>query len=261
MAERQELSSLQSTRTSESSTCREGDWFNDESTPIDDLYQRADDSLHSFHSDCGGMLVALDSFQTAAGGGKGPGMMAKAVIATVIATIADLESSGLPTLPCHRLPGLEVAQHALKHEESRRAWILWQSLSEELLVMIRDVENYFADANYCASLPQQVEEYVHTVSIRSETRVIDLRKLSTVVSYNTIALLESASEFHSALYRIKTRTLEAVSVLETLHKPAKLKRVKELGSAASKIQAYDPLLVLEHFESGIRDFLMEVRDC
>ena len=226
---------------------------------LDALYMEADTTLKAFQRDCGTMLIAIDTFETVAGGHKGvPGAVARALTATLIAVIADLESSGLPTRPTHMLPGLEVARFALTHSESKRAWVLWDSLAGELLVMLKELERYFPQANSCAKLPGIVDAYIHHLSKNADMRVIDIRKITTVVCFNKTALLQSAGDFHGAVHRIKSILAEALTVLESLHNPVRLKRVKELGSAAAKIQAFDPLLVLDHFQSGIKDFLKDI---
>ena len=226
---------------------------------LDSLYQHADLAILTFHKECGTMLVAIDTFETVAGGMKGvPGSMSKALITTLIAVIGDLESSGLPTRLSGRLPGLEVAQFALTHDESRRAWILWENLSGEMIEMIAEVERYFPHANECAGVMLATEAIIEKLTAHTDIRVIDLRKLMMVITYNNDALVQAAAEFHGAIARIKGIVLEAVAVLEALHKPKFLKRMKELGSAAAKIQAFDPLLVMDHFESGIKEILRGV---
>ena len=226
---------------------------------LDALYMEADTTLKAFQRDCGTMLIAIDTFETVAGGHKGvPGAVARALTATLIAVIADLDSSGLPARPTRVLPGLEVARFGLTHSESKRAWVLWDSLAGELLVMLKEVERYFPQACNCAKLPVIVDAYLHHLSKNADMRVIDIRKISAVVAFNKTALLQSAGEFHNAVHRLKSILAEALTVLEALHNPARLKRLKELGSAAAKIQAFDPLLVLDHFQSGIKDFLKDV---
>lgn len=226
---------------------------------LDSLYTQADLAILTFHKDCGSMLIAIDTFETAAGGERGvPGMMAKALVATLIAVIGDLESSGLPTRPCRTMPGLQIAQFALTHDESRRAWGLWDVLSGELLTMITEVERYFPLANTCAGLFRAADKIIEELSNNTDIRVIDLRKLMMIVSFNNEALLKAGAEYHGAIGRIRSIITEVLAVLESLHTQKHLSRLKELGSAAAKIQAFDPLLVTEHFKSGIKDFVKAV---
>jgi hypothetical protein len=205
------------------------------------------------------MLVAIDAFHTATGEGKGVGGTAKALVATLIATMADLEASHLPIRLSPSFPGLYLSEDSLTRPEAQRAWHLWDALAGELLVMMTEIETYFPQADYCAALPGKVGEVIERLSKEDDIRVIDLRKLDSFVSKNKLALLDGANDFHTAVHRVKTIVSEAVTVLETLRSPEKLKRLQGLAIAAARMEVFDPILVLERFEPEVRDFLADVK--
>ena len=224
---------------------------------IDQMYKTAEQSFLSFHKDSGTMLVAIDTFQTATGGGRGS--TARAVLATLVAVMADLRESDYSLIPQNTFPGLCIADTALVHEGAQRAWHLWDSLAGELLIMMSEIEAYFPQASHCAEIPKRVKELVEKLSREDEIRVIDLRKLHTFISLNNAALLDGASEFHTAVTRIKTIILDAVVVIESLHVPARLKRLKDLSVVAMTLKAFDPLEVLQHLQNPLNEFLQELK--
>ena len=223
---------------------------------IDQMYKTAELTYLNFHKDSGTMLVAIDTFQTATGGGKKS--TAKAVLATLVAVMADLLESDYAIIPQTTFPGLSVADSALRHTEAQRAWHLWDSLAGELLIMITEIEAYFPQASDCAEIPKKVKTLVETLSKNDDIRVIDLRKLNTFIAMNNRALLDGAGEFHTAVYRIKSIISEAVIVIETLHMSKKMKKLQEISTAAMKQEIFDPLLVLEHFPVELAEFLDEL---
>jgi len=224
---------------------------------IDQMYRTAEQSFLSFHKDSGTMLVAIDTFQTATGGVRGS--TAKAVLATLVAVMADLRQSDYSLIPQTTFPGLCIADSALRHEGAQRAWHLWDSLAGELLIMMSEIETYFPQANHCAEIPRRVKDLVEKLSREDDIRVIDLRKLHTFIAFNNAALLDGAGEFHTAVTRIKNIILEAVSVIEALHVPARMSRLKDLSVVAMTLKAFDPLEVLQHLQTPLTEFLHEIK--
>ena len=213
---------------------------------IDSMYRDLDEAFSQLTEQGGPLTVALDTFITVTGGSRYPSSTAHGLVATLIVALADTQQDSFGVT--ESFPGLTIDSNELRHIEALRAWELWRNLTVETVRAVRELDVYLSRALRCAEIPENLSKALTRISHRSETRVIDLRKLTVIMEANQPMLLEAADAFHTAVGRLRDIASEAAAVMEGLKTDGKRAELVQISKLAAAEEVYDPITLMTRFQ-------------